>query len=72
MDIREYKDAVIELFRSGTASDEQWERMANAVLYASERCEGVECIDRTILAGEIADATFGAAMDFIDSMEEGK
>lgn len=36
MTIDEYKNAVIELFKSGNATPEQWGEMANAVLNASE------------------------------------
>lgn len=32
----QYKTAVIELFRGGTATDEQWEEMAEVVLSISE------------------------------------
>ena len=43
MTIVEYKDAVITLFQSGRATDEQWREMANAVLWISES----ECGDET-------------------------
>ncbi len=36
MNINDYKNKVIDLFKSGKATDEQWGEMANAVLEASE------------------------------------
>jgi len=54
MSIDEYKTAVVELFKSGRASDEQWEEMAQVVLDSSERDGGVPEIDKICLAvGEI-------------------
>lgn len=48
-----YKDTVKELFRSGKATEEQWNDMAEAVLYASEaQCDYryiTKNIDRDIL-----------------------
>jgi hypothetical protein len=46
MDISEYKRKVIDLFKSGKATDEQWQQMAEMVLFASENdCEAVCEID---------------------------
>ena len=39
MDIITYKNKVIELFKSGKATDEQWAEMADSVLYASENLD---------------------------------
>ena len=36
MNIDEYKNKVIELFKSGKATDEQWAEMADAVLTVFE------------------------------------
>ena len=36
MNVREYKDKVIELFQSGEATNEQWEEMAEAILFVSQ------------------------------------
>jgi len=54
MDIEEYKAAVIALFKSGNATDEQWDEMATTVLYRSEneyRSDGVPSIDSVIIPG---------------------
>lgn len=37
MNIDEYRYKVIELFKSGNATDAQWGEMANSVLETSER-----------------------------------
>ena len=55
MTINEYKDKVIELFKSGKATEEQYEEMAESVLYMSE-LQGLSSIDSEI--------------EEIDSMEE--
>ena len=47
MNIGDYENAVIELFKSGKATEEQWKAMAGAVLNASES-EGVDSIDASI------------------------
>lgn len=49
MDVKEYKAKVIDLFRSGRATEEQWQEMASVVLWASEYGTGVDEIDMTIL-----------------------
>jgi len=47
--ISEYRAKVIRLFKSGTATVEQWEEMANIILMASEtHCECVDAIDTEI------------------------
>lgn len=49
MTITEYKRRVIELFKSGRATEEQWQEMANAVMCASEDYyEAVPEIDATV------------------------
>lgn len=49
MDIGEYKQAVIELFKSGKATDEQWTELANICLCASEDdCFNLPAIDKAI------------------------
>ncbi len=47
MNVKEYQQAVIALFKSGKASDECWEEMAACVLGTSET-SGCECIDAEI------------------------
>lgn len=46
MDINEYKDAVIRIFKSGEATESQWQQLAEIVLYASENdflsCEAID------------------------------
>ena len=50
MTISEYKAKVIELFRSGQATDKQYEEMASAILTGSENdYESVDAIDTTVL-----------------------
>lgn len=49
MNIDEYKAAVIALFKSGNATDEQWEEMASCILCASEGSDGTDAIDDVIL-----------------------
>lgn len=55
MNIAEYKAAVIELFRSGRATPEQWEEMASCAAWCSENVyeqgEGYEihAIDTAII-----------------------
>ncbi len=51
MDISEYKRRVIELFKSGNATEEMWQEMAMLVLYASEDEDSsyrTEAIDKAI------------------------
>ena len=49
MDIVEYQDKIIELFKSGRATKEQWIEMAGAVLVMSENDGGkVFEIDKAI------------------------
>ena len=59
MNINDYKNKVVELFKSGKATDEQWAEMATAVLESSEsqnkttfminkqieECECPECME---------------------------
>jgi len=46
---KEYKDKAIELFKSGKATEEQWQELGEALLYVSESCgEKIEAIDNTI------------------------
>ena len=54
MTITEYMDAVIALFKSGKATENQWREMANAVLRMSESEHGEEvgCIDDVIVREE--------------------
>lgn len=54
MDVDEYRQKVINLFNSGTATEAQWEEMSHAVLYASEdnSDEATPEIDKTIFPGE--------------------
>ncbi len=49
MDIGTYKELVIDLFKSGKATEDQWNEMAGAVLWISEN-DGHEvlAIDRAI------------------------
>ena len=50
MTITEYKQKVIDLFKSGKATQAQWEEMAESVLSASENeVSGVPEIDRTVM-----------------------
>lgn len=49
MDINEYKQRVIALFKSGNAADEQWNEMADAVLRCVENGDGCEVIDTEIV-----------------------
>ncbi len=55
MDIGEYKDGVIALFRSGNASAEQWDEMAHAVLSCSENDDSVPLIDTVVTPREAID-----------------
>jgi hypothetical protein len=49
MTVDEYKEKVISLFKSGKATEAQWEEMAIAVLEESERTWGnTDEIDRVI------------------------
>ncbi len=50
MTVDVYKQRVIDLFRSGKASDKQYEEMAACVLYASETTDEVPNIDMVINA----------------------
>ena len=47
MNVKQYQQAVIDLFKSGKASDDCWEEMAEAVLGVSET-SGCEYIDAEI------------------------
>lgn len=49
MDIGEYKAKVIDLFKSGKATDAQWQELAEVVLRSSEYLDGVPAIDAVIL-----------------------
>lgn len=51
MTVNEYKAKVLELFRGGIATDEEWEEMADAVLECSEGMSSykVEVIDAHVL-----------------------
>lgn len=48
MNIHEYRNAVIKLFKSGNAAKEQWDEMAAAVLDASETHGSTEAIDAAV------------------------
>ena len=49
MDIREYMEKVIALFRDGKPNDAQWGELAHAVLNASEEDRiNTICIDKEI------------------------
>lgn len=49
MDIGEYKNKVIDLFKSGKATDEQWQELGKAVLKVSETwCDETTAIDKII------------------------
>ena len=49
MNIGEYKNKVIDLFKSGKATDEQWRELGEAVLKVSETwCDEITAIDKTI------------------------
>lgn len=48
MEVREYKDRVIALFRSGRATEDQWEEMATAVRNLSEDYDGASAVDKTV------------------------
>ncbi len=49
MDVAEYQKAVIDLFKSGQATDAMWAEMAATVLYASENhCDSCENIDKAL------------------------
>ena len=41
MDIRDWKESAVEWFKTGYATDEQWEEMAEALLDRSEN-EGLK------------------------------
>jgi hypothetical protein len=45
MNVQQYKERVIALFKSGSATDEQWNEMASAVLHASIYRDSVPMID---------------------------
>lgn len=50
MDVEEYKQKVIELFKSGKATDAQWQELATIILFTSENdYEATENIDEQIL-----------------------
>jgi hypothetical protein len=49
MEIDEYKRRVIELFKSGKATEAQWDEMAECVNIGSEIENAVPHIDETIL-----------------------
>lgn len=50
MSISEYREAVIVLFKSGNATDDQWRQMAQAVLLLSEgECQETCAIDSVVL-----------------------
>ena len=51
MDVGEYKRRVIELLKSGNATDAQWDEVAECVLFASEDYDGVPHIDVVIIPG---------------------
>jgi hypothetical protein len=54
MTIQEYKRAVLDLFRSGRATDEQWQEMAECVLWTSEHgLEFVTAIDAVCCPEEV-------------------
>jgi len=49
MNIEEYKKKVIDLFKSGKATDKQWEELGVAMLWASESApEMIDEIDKAI------------------------
>lgn len=54
MDVDEYRQKVIDLFKSGTATDSQWEEMSHAVLFLSEDNseEATPDIDKSIFSTE--------------------
>lgn len=54
MDVDEYRQKVIDLFKSGTATDSQWGEMSYAVLFASEGNseEATPEIDKSIFPSE--------------------
>ena len=57
--VKQYRDEVIELFKSGKATDEQWDAMASILNDASENTdfdpdEHISPIDDTILGKKVA------------------
>ncbi len=64
MKINEYKQKVIALFRSGNATEEQWEEMTTAVSIVSERGldKNVSAIDNLIL-GPFVECQCGCGTD---------
>jgi hypothetical protein len=49
MNIDEYKQKVIDLFKSRIATEEQWQEMASVVLAASEsNCDATRHIDAAV------------------------
>jgi hypothetical protein len=62
MTIDEYKQAVIALFQSREATEEQWNQMASAVLSASngENPEDVKAIDDIVAGKEVECLTCGS------------
>ena len=49
MNIDEYKNKVIALFKSGKATEEQWQELGKAILKVSETwCDETTAIDKTI------------------------
>jgi hypothetical protein len=56
MNIDEYKQKVIDLFKSGTATEEQWQEMAASVLLNSEIHDSVPCIDAVVFSEQTSEA----------------
>ncbi len=49
MNIGEYKNMVIDLFKNGKATDEQWQELGEAILKVSETwCDETTAIDKII------------------------
>lgn len=68
-----YMAAVIELFKSGKATDEQWQSMAKSVLHASEHdLLEVTVIDRTIFGAcdYCNGPLYGGWCDMCDSVKQ--
>lgn len=72
MFIDDYKAAVIDLFRSGRATEEQWAEMAECVQIASETSwEATQAIDETIRdAGGKRDCNLLVPMDSVRGVSD--
>lgn len=75
MTIEEYKRRVIDLYKSGRATDEQWEAMAECVHMISDE-QVLECVDlidedKTIGGGPLVTCETCGAMYYPDFGHDG-